>query len=189
MSETKYTPEQAREFAEHIADWQPEGYERTCEVIHSLADQAEELQAQLTELRLQKIAEFGELQDAPVVPAPVPRVPPADMLVNGGALQMVLNILRRGTPVQQEAAEELAKTAAPVAQLSEPPDGWKLVPIAFVQGFSTLAHNYSLNAEAPDYYHGVERDAFSNAYARCGQDLAELRDLLAAAPTTPKGEK
>jgi len=57
-----------------------------------------------------------------------------------------------------------------------------IVPLAFVQGFSTLAHNYSLQAVAPDYYHGVERDAFKSAYSRCGADLAKLRDMLAAAP-------
>ncbi len=107
-----------------LEDWQL-GIKRHPEMESKIR----ELQAQLTALRLQKIAEFGELLDrlttVPVVPAPVARVPPADMLVNGGALQMVLNILRRGTPVQQEAAEELAKTAAPVAQLSGPPEGWK----------------------------------------------------------------
>jgi hypothetical protein len=62
------------------------------------------------------------------------------------------------------------------------PAGWKLVPVEFVQGFCTLAHNYSLNAEAPDYYHGVERDAFALAYRRCGADLAKLSAMLNAAP-------
>lgn len=40
----------------------------------------------------------------------MPYTPPADTMVNGGALQMVLNMLKRGTPVQQEAALELMKT-------------------------------------------------------------------------------
>ena len=65
------------------------------------------------------------------------------------------------------------------------PAGMELVPLEFVQGFNTLAHNYSLQAIAPDYYHGVERDAFKNAYARCGQDLAKLRAMLSAAPAIP----
>ena len=62
------------------------------------------------------------------------------------------------------------------------PAGFALVPMGFVQGFNTLAHNYSLNAVPPDYYRGTEGDAFSNAYRRCGQDLAKLRAMLAAAP-------
>lgn len=75
--------------------------------------------------------------------------------------------------------------AAPVAVQ----DGWRLVPVEFVRGFGTLVHNYSLTAEAPDYYHGVERDAFRAAYERCGRDLAKLRDMLSkpapAAATVP----
>ncbi|UDM17878.1 hypothetical protein [Vogesella sp. XCS3] len=62
------------------------------------------------------------------------------------------------------------------------PVGYKLVPVDFIQGFHALAHNYSLQAQAPDYYAGRERDAFSAAYARCGSDLAKLRAMLAAAP-------
>lgn len=62
------------------------------------------------------------------------------------------------------------------------PEGWRLVPVEFVRGFSTLAHNYSLTAVPPDYYRGTEGDAFSNAYRRCGQDLAKLRSMLTAAP-------
>lgn len=52
------------------------------------------------------------------------------------------------------------------------------VPLKFLQGFLTLAHNYSLKAEPPDFYSGIAGDAFSNAYRRCGQDLAKLRALL-----------
>lgn len=58
-----------------------------------------------------------------------------------------------------------------------------LVPLSFLQGFHTLAHNYSLRAVPPDYYRGVEGDAFSAAYKRCGEDLAKLRAMLAAAPS------
>lgn len=59
------------------------------------------------------------------------------------------------------------------------------VPLEFLQGFRTLAHNWSLDAIPPDYYHGVERDAFKSAYARCGYELVKLRAMLAAAPTEP----
>ena len=66
------------------------------------------------------------------------------------------------------------------------PDGWVLVPRQVVQDVCTLAHNYSLNAIAPDYYHGVERDAFANAYKRCGSDLAKIRAALAVLPSSPR---
>lgn len=59
------------------------------------------------------------------------------------------------------------------------------VPKKFIQEFMTLAHNYSLYAEAPDFYFGTERDAFQNAYRRCGGDLAKVKDLL----TKSEGEK
>ena len=36
--------------------------------------------------------------------------PRADILVDSGALQLALNSLKRGTPVQREIAEELEKT-------------------------------------------------------------------------------
>lgn len=73
-------------------------------------------------------------------------------------------------------ANPITPEAAPVAP-TQP--GFVLVPLEFVRGFNTLAHNYSLRAEPPDYYRGVEGDAFSSAYARCGQDLAELMNNLA----------
>jgi hypothetical protein len=60
----------------------------------------------------------------------------------------------------------------------------RVVPVEFLRGVSTLAHNYALKAEAPCYYHGVERDAFSAAYARCGRDLAAVMALLTTPPTT-----
>jgi hypothetical protein len=66
--------------------------------------------------------------------------------------------------------------------------GMVMVPLEFVQGFGTLAHNYSLTAIPPDYYQGTERDAFSNAYRRCGADLAKLRDLIEAAAPAPASE-
>lgn len=59
-----------------------------------------------------------------------------------------------------------------------------LVPLKFVQGFRDIAHNYQLQAVPPDYYHGVEGDAFRDAYSRCGADLKRLRDILTA-PSTP----
>lgn len=63
------------------------------------------------------------------------------------------------------------------------------VPLKFVQGFCTLAHNYSLKAVPPDYYSGTEGDAFSSAYRRCGEDLAKLRALIPAATDTPPGPR
>ncbi|MES2942945.1 MAG: hypothetical protein V4772_08775 [Pseudomonadota bacterium] len=63
--------------------------------------------------------------------------------------------------------------------------GWQWVPVEFLRGFSTLAHNYSMQAVPPFYYSGTEGDAFKNAHARCGNDLAELKAMLSAAPTPP----
>jgi hypothetical protein len=40
----------------------------------------------------------------------------SDMLVNGGALKLALNSLRRGTQSQQEIADELEKTAQPAQE-------------------------------------------------------------------------
>ena len=74
--------------------------------------------------------------------------------------------------------------AAIAADKAVAPDGWVLVPREFLAGFNTLAHNYSLKAIAPDYYSGTERDAFKSAYARCGNDLAKLSAMIAAAPAT-----
>ena len=61
-------------------------------------------------------------------------------------------------------------------------EGWVMVPKEFIQGFHTLAHNYSLRAEPPEFYRGTEGDAFSRAYRQCGEALGKLRALLAAAP-------
>lgn len=85
----------------------------------------------------------------------------------------------------------LGRIASLEAQLSArqaAPEGWRLVPVDFVRGFGNLAHNYSLQAIAPDYYWGNERSAFTDAYARCGHDLAELKALLSAAPPPPERE-
>jgi hypothetical protein len=66
------------------------------------------------------------------------------------------------------------------------PDERRMVPLAFLQGVLTLAHNYSLAAIPPDYYSGMAADAFKDAYRRCGKDLAALRAMLAASPTPPE---
>lgn len=81
--------------------------------------------------------------------------------------------------------EPLRKPASQHAALAAVPMDMRLVPAEFVRGFGNLAHNYSLAAVAPDHYHGVERDAFSAAYKRCGNDLAKLREILTAAPAHP----
>ena len=60
-----------------------------------------------------------------------------------------------------------------------------MVPLSFVQGFNTLAHNWSLRAEPPSFYTGTEGDAFTRAYAECGQALAKLRAMIASAPAVP----
>lgn len=79
----------------------------------------------------------------------------------------------------QEAEEMLAK---PYSHTSpQVPEGFALVPVDFLRGFRTLAHNYSLTAEPPFYYRGIEASAFSEAYRRCGEDLARLRAMIDAA--------
>ena len=99
-------------------------------------------------------------------------------------------MLNQPTSAPQQAPqwtsdEELTARAAKLAAL---PPGWVAVPVGFVQGFSTLAHNYSLRAIPPYYC-----DAFSNAYRRCGQQLAELAEMLAAKgapqPAAQQGEQ
>ena len=56
-----------------------------------------------------------DLGDSPATAAPAALDPrtPADMLVNGGALKLALNVLRRAG--KNEVADELEKTAAPAA--------------------------------------------------------------------------
>lgn len=82
-------------------------------------------------------------------------------------------------PEAEENAAIIAALLASHGRVSVP-EGQALVPLKFVQGFNTLAHNYSLRAVPPDYYDGMAGDAFRDAYARCGRDLAELRALLAS---------
>ena len=75
------------------------------------------------------------------------------------------------------------KNATPQAQPAPAvPADMVMVPLSFVQGFNTLAHNWSLRAEPPSFYTGTEGDAFTRAYAECGQALAKLRAMIAAAP-------
>lgn len=52
------------------------------------------------------------------------------------------------------------------------------VPSRFLKGFHQLAHNYSLKAQPPEHYDGRSGDAFSDAYAKCGQELAALRAMI-----------
>jgi hypothetical protein len=85
------------------------------------------------------------------------------------------------------AALQSRQPAVPVAPVAAAAvqEGWRLVPVEFIRGVTTLAHNYSLKAEVTCYYQGVERDAFSAAYAHCGQDLAKVVAMLQASPTPP----
>lgn len=92
----------------------------------------------------------------------------------------------RGADGLVKASQTIAALEAKLAQ--RVPDG-VTVSRDFIRGFRTLVHNYSLRAEAPDYYRGTEADAFSNAYARCGRDLAEVDKLLAAAPAAPEQQE
>jgi hypothetical protein len=88
----------------------------------------------------------------------------------------------RGNSLKQDEARDIARAALRTAQ---PVADAKLVPMEFLRGFLTLAHNYSLRAVPPDYYRGVEGDAFSVAYKRCGEDLAKLRAMLDLTPVQP----
>ena len=90
--------------------------------------------------------------------------------------------------VVAQAKAEAKKLGRPLLEAAQPPTmppELVAVPVGFVHGFSTLAHNYSLRAVPPDYYRGTEGDAFSDAYRRCGQQLARLAEILTAAA---KGE-
>lgn len=79
-----------------------------------------------------------------------------------------------------QAAYALGQEANTEPQAALLLDGCVPVPLDFLKGFQVLAHNYSLQAQAPDYYTMRERDAFCDAYARCGSELAKLRDKLVA---------
>jgi hypothetical protein len=77
------------------------------------------------------------------------------------------------------------RTALDATPAPQEPAGWRLVPLQFIQGVCALAHNYSFTAIPPDYYRGVEGDAFKDAYRRCGRELAKVRAMLTAAPQEP----
>lgn len=85
---------------------------------------------------------------------------------------------RFGVPRGGPWSDTLTFARALLEAAAKQPSDRVSVPLTFVQGFNTMAHNYSLNAQAPDWYHGVERDAFANAYKRCSEDLAKLRAML-----------
>jgi hypothetical protein len=97
-----------------------------------------------------------------------------------GAVRAYIQAGKRYGHVGMAEAMRFAIEAA-LASKAPQADGCMLVPREFVAGFHALAHNYSLKADAPFCYHGVERDAFSAAYAECGNALAKLRAMLAAA--------
>lgn len=182
---TNFTPAQARELALKMGTGF--GYTQDAtDALHSLADQVETLTAERD--ALEPVAGAHPTKGTSALAAPV--VPAhgawAGTDEDGNVVCIGMNPSRRfDTPLYLQPAATPPQ-AAPVTQQSEPPEGWELVPKEFMRGFRTLAHNYSLTAEAPCYYHGVERDAFSSAYARCGQDLEKLRDMITAAPTAPK---
>jgi hypothetical protein len=98
-----------------------------------------------------------------------------------------LDVIREALGVPVEPHQSLIERMVEAAQArrGRVTEGWKPVPVAFIQGFNVLAHNYSLRAEPPDYYSGMAGDAFRTAYALCGQDLAKLQAMLAAAPAAP----
>lgn len=75
-------------------------------------------------------------------------------------------------------AEELVKLKADLSDFMPEPVKMVQVPLAFVQAFQTLVHNYSLEVVPPDFYYGVEKDAYRSAFRRCGQELAEAAKLL-----------
>lgn len=98
---------------------------------------------------------------------------------------LALRMLVAAGHITQAKADESLRLAADYTHPSPPEGaGTVSVPKEFIQGFNTLAHNYSLRANPPDYYDGMAGDAFSAAYRRCGQDLAELRAMLSAPPAS-----
>jgi hypothetical protein len=91
-------------------------------------------------------------------------------------------------PASASPGEDLIDStpaAATPSPASQEPAGWRLVPLPFIQGVCALAHKYSFTAIPPDYYRGVEGDAFKDAYRRCGRELAKVRAMLTAAPQEP----
>ena len=93
-----------------------------------------------------------------------------------------------GKPFTVADKANLLMVAADLRRALEQPasaagvEGMVLVPREFMRGFSTLAHNWSLKAEPPEHYDGLAGDAFTEAYRRCGADLAKLKAMLPAAP-------
>lgn len=134
----------------------------------------------MSEARIQTELRKKELRTLLSTPQPCSRSHPHEEMTPMCELRTEI---ARLTNALARAEAQLA--AAPQAVQAAVPVDMRLVPEEFVRGFSDLAHNYSLQAEAPDYYHGVERDAFRDAYERCGRDLAKLRAMLAAAPAHP----
>ena len=118
-------------------------------------------------------AELADLRAAaPVVPAPGARDEWRELFWSvARALNCLPSTYVDGNAHVYKQAEKYAAiaTAAPVAQLSEPPEGWVLVPIA-----PTIEM-----CEA-----GREAELFAPS-AR--SSLVVYRAMLAAAPTTPKG--
>jgi hypothetical protein len=121
---------------------------------------------------------------APQEPAPMTREWCA---AYPGAAAGIINRLARQVdatwPVATGYAEGKVHMAPSVAP--QEPAGWRLVPLPFIQGVCALAHKYSFTAIPPDYYRGVEGDAFKDAYRRCGRELAKVRAMLTAAPQEP----
>ncbi len=180
----QYTPAQARELADR-----PTTGNTAAIALRSLADQVEELQAQLTELRLQKIAEFGELQDAaPAVPASVATEQQRfDAITESSRRYMPLikatidliaacedrhdtqrAPMKYMVPYGALNALRAALGAAPVAQLSEPPEAQaKLTSII----------------KSPEAIAKMRVDRLAEGNAR---EAMKNKLLFAAAPTTPK---
>lgn len=102
-------------------------------------------------------------------------------------MRTVRRVLRGAVVIAEDAAAQPQPQPAQPLTGAGGRDTLVLVPLKFVQGFNDLAHNYQLQAVPPDYYHGVEGDAFRSAYKRCGADLKRLRDILTA-PSTPTPE-
>jgi len=84
----------------------------------------------------------------------------------------------QNTPPAPVAGDTGADAGSAIPQSASVPDGWTPVPVEFVRGFLTCAHNYSLQAVPPVYFTGLEGDAFKAAYARCGDELNHLKAML-----------
>ncbi|OYQ41057.1 hypothetical protein CHU94_08065 [Rhodoferax sp. TH121] len=139
--------------------------------LHKAADERDTLRAELAAIRAQDLHDLlkGKLVSMDVSTS-------EDDAYNR-VFGRVCEVMLQSCGAEEDtilAIEESRNFASP----ADKDAGLVTVPLEFVQGFNTLAHNYSLQAVAPDFYHGVERDAFCAAYKRCGQSLAELREKL-----------